>query len=158
MFSVSQPQIIGEPMMGTTGQGGEVRISLSAPAEEGITVRFCVHEGSIILYASIIIPNPSSAINDWSREIPAHQDLHTLVCYTRFSNISSDNSTVSQNVSLGISTDSTIVTLYIAIEGQDNFNEFSLNSSQGEVNFGKIMILSAHEYIIKKNTKNNKVP
>ena len=28
--------------------------------------------------------------------------------------------------------DNESVTLYITIEGQDNFNEFSLNSSQGE--------------------------
>ena len=30
------------------------------------------------------------------------------------------------------------VTLYISIEGQENYNEFSLNSSVGQYDFGKI--------------------
>ena len=159
LFSVDQPQIIGEPVKGTTGRGGAVRISLSAPAEEGITVRFCVREGSIILYASTTVPNPSSAINDWSTEIRAPQYQHTLVCSTTFfDNRSPEDPLMSQNVSPGKSagrskrqveedensidddSDSDSVTLYFTIEGQDNFNEFSLNSSQGEFNFGMIMI------------------
>ena len=161
MFSVDQPQIIGESVKGTTGRGGTVRISLSAPAEEGITVRFCVHKGSIILYASTTVPNPSSAINDWSTEIRAPQYQHTLICSTTFfDNLSSEDPLILQNVLPGKSTgrgkrqveedesstddDSESVTLYITIEGQDNFNEFSLNSSQGEVNFG--MMIMNHEY------------
>ena len=130
-----------------------------APAEEGITVRFCVNEGQIVLYASTSVPNPSAALHDWSTTIIAPQYQHTLVCSTTFfDNLDSPNLTP-QNVSPGKSApvrsrrqveensnSTTVVTLYIAIEGQENFNEFSLNSSQGEFNFGKKMVCT--DYII----------
>ena len=152
-FTVTQPQIIGQPVKGTTGQGGSVRISLSAPAEEGITIRMCINEGQIIFYASTSIPNPSSASHDWNTTIRAPQYQHALVCSTTFfSNLGSQN-VMTQNVSPGKSTrrskrqtaansdeasnnNSNRVTLYITIEGQENFNDFSLNSSSGETNFG----------------------
>lgn len=154
--TVDQPQRIGSPEQGTTGLGDSVRISFSAPAEEGITVRFCIREGQIILYASTSVPNPSAALHDWSTMIRAPQYQHTLVCSTTyFDDLDSPNLTP-ETVSPGKATprgkrqaddeensnddddeDDTMVTLYISIEGQENYNEFSLNSSVGEYDFGK---------------------
>ena len=134
-----------------------MRISFSAPAEEGITVRFCIHEGQIILYASTSVPNPSAALHDWSTTIRAPQYQHTVVCSTTyFDNLDSPNPTP-EIVSPGKSTprgkrqanndeeestddddDDTMVTLYISIEGQENYNEFSLNSSVGQYDFGTL--------------------
>ena len=34
-----------------------------------------------------------------------------------------------------------MLTLYFTIEGLDNFNEFSLNSSNGEIHFGMSQII-----------------
>ena len=151
-YTVDQPQIIGQPVRGTTGQGTGIRISFSAPAEEGITVRFCVSEGQIVLYASTSVPNPSAALHDWSTTITAPQYQHTLVCSTTFFNDLDSPNLMSQNLSPGKSTrtrsrrqveeealNNSTMTLYIAIEGQDNFNEFSLNSSHGEFTFGNML-------------------
>ena len=138
---MDQPQIVGQPVKGTAGQGDSIRISFESPAEEGITIRFCIHEGQIVIYASTSVPNPSAAIHDWSTEITAPQFRQTLVCSTSFFSPDSIN-----NVSPGKSTprfrrqaeedfDDTF-TIYITIEGQQYYNEFTLNSTQGEYNFG----------------------
>lgn len=141
---VDQPQRVGQPGQGTIGLGDSVRISFSAPAEEGITVRFCIHEGQIALYASTSVPNPNAAINDWSTTIRAPQYQHTIVCSTTyFDDLSSPNLTP-RNVPPSRSntrskrqvSDETMATLYISIEGHENYNEFSLNSSVGEYDFG----------------------
>ncbi len=132
-----------------------MRISFSAPAEEGITVRFCIHEGQIVLYASTSVPNPSAALHDWSTMIRAPQYQHTLVCSTTYFNDLNSPNLTPETVSPGKSTprgkrqagdleesddeeDDVMVTLYISIEGQENYNEFSLNSSVGQYDFGKI--------------------
>jgi hypothetical protein len=159
MYAVDQPQRIGNPEQGTTGLGDSVRISFSPPAEEGITVRFCIREGQIVLYASTSVPNPSAALHDWSMTLRAPQYQHRIVCSTTyFDNLDSPNLTP-EVVSPGKSAprargkrqasndeeapsdgdaDDTMVTLYVAIEGQENYNEFSLNSSVGQYDFGKI--------------------
>lgn len=155
LHTVDQPQRIGNPEQGTTGLGDSVRISFSAPAEEGITVRFCILEGQIVLYASTSVPNPSAALHDWSTTIRAPQYQHTIVCSTTyFDNLDSPNLTP-ETISPGKSTprgkrqvnddeeesnddDDTVVTLYISIEGQENYNEFSLNSSMGQYDFGML--------------------
>ena len=143
-FTVDQPQRIGRPVEGTAAQGESVRISFESPAEEGITIRFCIHEGQIIVYAATSVPNPSAAIHDWSTEITAPQFRQSLTCSTIFFGMDTIN-----NISPGKSTSRSkrqadtgdtagdTITIYITIEGQQNFNEFSLNSTQGEYNFGK---------------------
>ena len=132
-----------------------MRISFSPPAEEGITVRICIHEGQIVLYASTSVPNPSAALYDWSTTLRAPQYQHTIVCSTTyFDDLDMPNLTPGV-VSPGKSTsrgkrqassdeeessddDDATVTLYISIEGQMNYNEFSLNSSVGQYDFGKL--------------------
>ena len=129
-----------------------MRISFSAPAEDGITVRFCIREGQIVLYAATSVPNPSAALHDWSTTIRAPQYQHTVVCSTtHFDDLDSPNLTP-ENVLPGRSTprgkrqtneeesddNNMMVTLYITIEGQENYNEFSVNSSIGQYNFGKL--------------------
>ena len=153
LHAVDQPQRIGNPEDGTTGLGDSVRISFSAPAEDGITVRFCIHEGQIVLYASTSVPNPSAALHDWSTTLRAPQYQHTITCSTTyFDNLDSPNLTP-ETVSPGKSTprgkrqaiddqednDDVMVTLYISIEGRENYNEFSLNSSVGQYDFGKML-------------------
>ena len=158
MHVVDQPQRIGNPEHGTARRGDSARISFSAPAEEGITVRFCIREGQIILYASTSVPNPSAALHDWSTTIRAPQYQHTVVCSTTyFDNLDTPNM-APQVVPPAKSTptrgkrqvsddeeessnedDNTMVTLYITIEGGDNYNQFSLNSSVGKYDFGKVI-------------------
>ena len=139
-----------------------MRISFSPPAEEGITVRICIHEGQIVLYVSTSIPNPSAAFYDWSKTLKAPnistpQYQHTIVCSTiYFENLDTPNLTPKivlpgksiprgkrqassdEEESSDDGGDETMVTLYITIEGQENYNEFSLNSSVGQFEFGKI--------------------
>ena len=114
--AVDQPIQIGELQEGILERGGSVRLSLQAPAEEGITVRLCVHRGRIVLYASTTIPNPSAALYDWVDIVTAPENQHSITCHTSFYDLNTPPD--SKQVFRGKrQTKETIVTLYISIEG-----------------------------------------
>lgn len=108
-----------------------MRISFSAPAEEGITVRLCVHEGRIVFYVSTSVPNPSSALHDWVDVVTAPENQHSIACHESFYDLNPESQPNRKR-----ETEETLVTLYISIEGQENLNEFFLNSSVGGVDQG----------------------
>ena len=137
---VHQPQEIGDQVEGTAGKGEIIRISFSPLTEEGITIQFCIHEGEIAIYTSTSVANPSAAVSDWSMTITAPQDLQTITCFNFFFNKMDYPTEIPNNdpelptprrkrqaeTNLNGST-----TLYVSIEGQQNFNQFSLNSTRG---------------------------
>ena len=108
-----------------------MRLSLQAPAEEGITVRLCVHRGKIVLYASTTIPNPSAALHDWVDIVTAPENQHSITCHTSFYDLNKPD--LNQVPRGKRQTGETTVTLYISIEGQESLNEFQLNSTYGGV-------------------------
>ena len=146
-YAVDQPQIIGDLVRGAAGQGNRVRISFKAPLWEGITIRFCVHQGQIAIYASTSVPNPSAALHDWTMTIRALQYQHTIVCSTIFFDNLDSPDLISEIIlpgrpnhrcrrSTGRNSND-YVTFYISIEGVESSNEFSINSSRGGYDFGK---------------------
>lgn len=98
-----------------------VRLSYSAPADEGITLRLCAHTGTLVLYASTTIPNPSSALYDWRIEVEAVP--HYVACSATFFNL-----TVLAEDGSG-----RMITLFISLKGEALMNNFTLNSNDGFV-------------------------
>ena len=135
--AVDQPIQVGELQEGTLERGGSVRISLQAPAEKGITVRLCVHRGRVVLYASKTIPNPSAALHEWVDIVTAPENQHSIMCHTSFYDLNKPDLNAATRGKR--QTKETTVTLYISIEGQENLNEFQLNSSYVEVEQGNNM-------------------
>ena len=148
LFSVNQPIEVGELEEGTLEKGSSVRISFEAPAEEGITVRFCVLRGKIALYASTSIPNPSVALHEWVDIITAEENQHSITCHTSFYDLNLPD--LNQANRRKRETEETIiVTLYISIEGQENLNEFQLNSSYGGGNTATVNIFNEYTLCFK---------
>lgn len=118
---------------GTIEEGASTRLRLIAPAADGVTFRLCIRRGRIILYASTI-PNPSSAIYDWYDEVTA--TAQPLTCSTTFFDLTLGQSTSENRKRRQLL--SVTATLYITLEGQDDINEFTFNSSLGNVTLGMI--------------------
>ena len=103
---------------GTIGMGVTARLQFAAPTNEGMTFRLCLSQGEIIIYSSTI-PNPSSAQFIWNDTVTAN------TCLTVFYDISEHHQNRQQN-----STESNMILLYITLEGQDEVNGFTFNSSK----------------------------
>ena len=43
--------------------------------EEGVTIRLCIQDGSVVLYASLTVPNPNRALNDFALDAILHGDI-----------------------------------------------------------------------------------
>ncbi len=114
-----------------------MRISLEPPAEDGITVRLCIHRGRVVLYASTTVPNPSAALHEWVDIVTAPENQHSIACHTSFYDLNKRD--LNQVPRAKRQTEETTVTLYISIEGQENLNEFQLNSSYGGVDLSNAM-------------------
>ena len=98
--------------------GVTARLRFAAPTFERMTFRLCLSQGEIIIYSSTI-PNPSSAQYIWRDTVTVN------ACLTVFYDISGHHQNRRQN-----STESNITLLYITLEGQDEVNGFTFNSSK----------------------------
>ena len=107
--------------MGTTA-----RFQFLVPTAEGMTFELCLRQGQIIIYSSTT-PNPSSVQYIWRNTVTADVQYINPTCLTVFHEISG-NFTNRQH-KRQISTH--MVSLYITLEGQDNLNIFTFNSSRG---------------------------
>ena len=104
--------------------GITARLQFAAPTNEGMTFRplVCLSQGGITIYFSTI-PNPSSAQHIWNDTVTANAS-----CLTVFYDISEHHQNrkqIRQN-----STESNITLLYITLEGQNEVNRFTFNSSK----------------------------
>ena len=146
LYIESQDVDLSEEESGNLERGATTRLRL-AGSREGITFRLCIRSGSIIVYASTI-PNPSSAQYDWRDEVAA--TAHSIRCSTQFYDLtlvgnsgSSGNAGNDNNNFNGrrrrrqVPPNSATVPVYVTLEGQDDFNEFSFNSSMGNVTLGR---------------------
>ena len=106
---------------GTIGVGITARLQFAAPTIEGMTFRLCLSQGEIIIYSSTI-PNPSSAQYIW------RDTVTTNTCLTVFYNIRGHHQNRKQKRQT--STESDMMLLYITLEGQDEVNRFTFNSSK----------------------------
>ena len=115
---------------GIIGMGVTARLRFAAPVAEGMTFRLCLSHGQITIYSSTI-PNPNSAQYIWRDTVTANTELLPPTCLTVFYEVSRNDS--NRQHKRQISTD--VVSLYVTLEGQDELNKFTFNSSNGNVTF-----------------------
>ena len=126
---------------GTLERDASIRLRFIAPVTEGLTFRICIRQGRIVIYASTI-PNPSSAQYGWRGEVTADS-----TCLTTFYDIRGETNTQSvqngrrkKRQSLDSSaSDTCTIPFYISLEGLDDVNVFSFNSSMGNVTLGTVV-------------------
>jgi len=136
--SASGSKVVGGASNGSLDRGGTVRLNFALPVE-GITIRLCVSEGYLVLYASVSSTAPNSAVNDFMLEIGTGcSDIYIDRLGTRNGN---DNSN-QDNITLGrrkrqvfnsTASESANITLYISIEGVEERNTFILQTTTGDI-------------------------
>ena len=100
------------------------------PVVSGMTLRFCLTSGRIIIYASTL-PNPSSAQYNKQSEVAAN--ALSLNCLTMFFELPTESNEQGRKRR---EASSDLETLYITLEGQDDENVFSISSREGNVTIG----------------------
>lgn len=109
------------------------RFRFAVPVAEGMTFRICLSDGQVTIYASTI-PNPNSALYTRRQTLRADDDLS---CLKTFYDFEFNNQRRKRR-----QTSNDTASLYITLEGQDDINEFTFNSSVGNtiLNFGMSFI------------------
>ena len=110
---------------GTLTDGANVRYELDIP-EEGVTVRLCVREGSIILYASYTVTNPNEALHDFRREVIS---TGTINCDDAFIPPENTGSNTRKRQSEPDQSNSTI---YLSLVGVEEENDFVVDTTEGD--------------------------
>lgn len=111
--------------------GENIRYQYLLP-EDGMTIMICVHVGNIVLYASTRVTTPNSALYEYKLDISG-QSSQSDVCDDVY--IDSSGSRKRNIVS-----ESSNVTLYVAVNGVDESNVFALNSTTGDTTSGKSIV------------------
>ena len=111
--------------------GENIRYQYLLP-EDGMTIMICVHVGNIVLYASTRVTTPNSALYEYKLDISG-QSSQSEVCDDVY--IDSSGSRKRNIVS-----ESSNVTLYVAVNGVDESNVFALNSTTGDTTSGKSIV------------------
>lgn len=150
MLSEQQSVPIGSEDNGVLSRGSATRLRFTGPRAEGVTVRICVDQGVIVVYGSYAVPNPSSALHDFSTILrAAGGEVGTsdcLVSHVTIDDVMRSNprdcsqcrtSSQGRRKRQTQKEGSTEVTIYITIEGvSDTDGQFSVESSFGDA-FGK---------------------
>ena len=132
--SASGSKIVGGASNGSLDRGGTVRLNFALPVE-GITVRLCVSEGYLVLYASVSSTAPNSAVNDFMLEIGTGcSDIYIDPRGIGNGNDNSNNALGRRKRQVFNSTasESANLTLYISIEGVEERNTFILQTTTGD--------------------------
>ena len=111
-------------------QGNQARYQFLVP-EEGITVRLCIQNGRVVLYASTVVPNPNAAFYEYQLECI---DCNNCDLYV------GPEVTPGKKRSLYKRQSDTNVTLYVAVEGLADNSTFILDSTVGDTatSIGKV--------------------
>ena len=98
---------------------------------EGVTIRLCVQDGRVIVYASFIIPNPNSAFNHFILDAI----FHRLNCQDLYVNASHDQSLLSPylgNEKRKKRQESVVERfLFVSVEGIASISRFTLETTTG---------------------------
>ena len=140
----TQAVTIGGEENGSVEMGTVSRLQFSGPASEGVTVRVCINRGTIVIYGSYATRNPSAAFHDFSEVLSAaNGEVIPVMCHTTYVNVTIGGrgdscSMCESNTIQRKKRQAEEVAVYITIEGMStNGSQFSINSSRGNVMFGK---------------------
>ena len=158
-YAASVPAVTEEEMNGTLDKDENVRYHFPIPVI-GITVEVCISTGHILVYGSVLVPNPNSAFYDWMLELDYERGDHeTELCKNMFI----DPSKIQHKQPAEYKASSTVTfvhsptssqvpqpsmfpgsrfgpgtvelsdeTLYVSILGKQNENNFVLNGTVGD--------------------------
>jgi len=130
--SASGSKVVGGASNGSLDGGGTARLNFDLPGE-GITIKLCVSEGYLVLYASVSSTAPNSAVNDFMLEIGTGcSDIYIDRLGTGNGNDNSNNALGRRKRQVFNSTASESDTLYISIEGVQQRNTFILQTTTGD--------------------------
>jgi receptor-type tyrosine-protein phosphatase Q len=152
----SVPAGTDEEMNGTLDKDETVRYHFPIPVI-GITVKVCISAGHILVYGSVLVPNPNSAFYDWVLELDYEHSDQEIEC----KNVFIDPSTIQHKHPAEDKVSSTITfppsptsspqpsmppgsgfspgtvlsdeILYISVMGKQNENNFVLNGTVGDI-------------------------
>ena len=128
---------LSTPEDGSLGPGVTARLRITASVAQGMTFRLCLSAGQIVIYASTR-PNPSSAHYIWHYNVSAN--AFPINCLTQYYDLRGTSS-VSVNENRRRKRQQALsdtISVYITLEGQEDINTFTFNSSAGNETFGKI--------------------
>lgn len=108
-------------------QGHNVRYNYQIQ-EGGITIRLCIQEGHVVLYASLTVPNPNRALNDFV--LDAVFDGNE--CKDVFVDPDVMVDSISDKERLGKRQTPPERNLFVSIEGISNSSTFTLNTTMGD--------------------------
>lgn len=106
----------------TLPEGGNVRYEVEVP-DMGVTTRVCVHDGTVILFASYTVTNPNSAFHDFSFEVGSNG---TTTCDDVFIPPESASRRRRQSV------ENATTTLFVSLVGVEEENEFEFQTVEGD--------------------------
>ena len=126
--SASGSKVVGGASSGSLNKGGTVRLNFPLPVE-GITIRLCVSQGYLVLYASVSSTTPNSAVNDFMLEIGT--GCSDIYIDPRETGNGIDNSMGRRKRQMS-ALESANLTLYVSIEGVEERNTFILHTTAGD--------------------------
>ena len=157
IYTASVPAGTDEEMNGTLDKDETVRYHFPIPVI-GITVKVCISAGHILVYGSVLVPNPNSAFYDWMLELDyEHNDQEIEMCKNVFidpstiqhkhpaedkvsstitfppSPTSSPQPSISPGSGFSPGTVLSDEILYISVMGKQNENNFVLSDTEGDI-------------------------
>ena len=128
IHSASAQGVVGSSLEGVIRDSETLRFTFEYP-DEGLTVRICTHNGTIILYGSFTISNPNKALHDFAL------DAFILgnICEDVFVQQSNSKSGKKKRQAVPSKPDS----VYISIEGLAEKSTFTLTTSVGNTTESK---------------------
>ena len=133
-LSASGSKIVGGASSGSLSKGGTVRLNFPLPVE-GITIRLCVSQGYLVLYASVSSTAPNSAVNDLMLEIGigcSDVYIDSRDTGNGIDNSNQDMGRRKRQVFNSTAVESTNLTLYVSIEGVEERNSFIIQTTTGD--------------------------
>ena len=119
LYSTASTQIqVGQSPQGELDRGENVRFTYTIPVV-GTTIQLCVEIGNTVFFASTVVTTPNRALHEYSLDITA-SGTNTRTCGEVFVIPPTANSIV-----------------YIAVNGLQDRNRFTLNSTTGDTRTGE---------------------
>ena len=110
-FIASAEIEINETVNTAVGEGETTFIEIPYDSDEGVTIKVNVTNGTVTVYASDQTTTPNEAFYDWMIETDGYSDVYL------------DPNDVNRTIG---------DTVYVAIEGEDPDNDFTLVSEDGD--------------------------
>ena len=132
LHAESQSVSIGARENGTLGMGSVSRLQFSASGDDGVTARVCINRGEATVYGSLTVPNPNTALYDFSQVLKGN-------CGNFFGS-TQDAQTAQTERCISNNAMQSEAKLYLTIEGMSSTEtQYSIDSSHGNT-FGIILL------------------